>query len=130
MNLHGSIISFPIRFDARGTFATTDRRETVISEAIEDVLETRRGERVMMPDYGIPDFAFSVQDSSFVHRLAYLLERQIKAYVPLVRSVKVDAAKDEEGRIVLQLRWQEVGSINAPGNMVYPVWRLRNGVAR
>lgn len=129
MNLHGSTISFPPRVDARGSVVTTDDRSEIIQQAIRDIIETRRGERVMMPDYGIPDFVFAVQNFSFVHRLAYLLERQIKAYVPLVKSVTVTRGEDEEGRIEINLRYTEVGTINAPRNMVYPVWRLRDVVA-
>ena len=58
-----------------------------------------------------------------------MLERQIKAYVPLVRSVKVTQGSDEEGRIEINIRYTEVGSINAPGNLVFPVWRYRNVAA-
>lgn len=126
MNLQGSAISFPFRTDATGTFLTTDDRRTVIEEAIADVIETRLGERVMVPGYGIPDFVFAVQNFSFGHRLAYVLREQIRAYVPLVRDVEVKATTDDQGRAVVDIRYREVGAVNAPGNMVYPVWRLRN----
>ena len=129
MNFHGSTISFPFQADARGTFVTTADRKEVISQAIQDIIETRRGERVMMPDYGIPDFVFSVQNFSFAHRLAYILEQQIKAYVPLVRDVFVKSSTDDEGRAIVEIRYSEVGSINAPGNLVFPVWRYRDVVA-
>jgi len=128
MNLHGSTISFPFRTDARGTLVTTADRYEVISQAITDIIETRRGERVMMPDYGIPDFAFAVQNFSFAARLAFLLDQQIKRYVPLVKSVRVKSAKDEEGRATLELSYVGVGSVNAPKNLVYPIWRLSDAV--
>jgi len=127
MNLQGSTISFPFRVDARGTFVTSGVREDVIGQAIADIIETRRGERVMMPLYGIPDFVFAVQNFSFAHRLAYMLEEQIKAYVPLVRDVFVKSATDDEGRATVEIRYSDVGAVNAPGNLVYPVWRLRDG---
>ncbi len=126
MNLHGSTISFPFRADARGTFVTTDDRGDLIAQEIADIIETRRGERVMVPDYGIPDYAFAVQNFSFGHRLAYILREQIKAYVPLVRDVEVKTVTDEEGRAMVDIRYREVGAVNAPRNLVYPVWRLRN----
>lgn len=127
MNLAGSTISFPFRVDARGTFVTTAERKEVIEEAIKDIIETRRGERVMVPDYGIPDFVFAVQNFSFIHRLAYHLELQVKRYVPLVKSVRVKLAVNDEGQAILDMQYTEVGTVNAPRNMVYPVWRLRNG---
>lgn len=127
MNLHGSAISFPFRVDARGTFVVATRRDDVVADAIRDVIETRRGERVMMPDYGIRDFVFAVQDFSFGRRLAGVIEDQLKKYVPLVKSVRATSEMDEEGRSVVNIRYEEVGSVNAPRNLVYPVWRLMNG---
>jgi uncharacterized protein len=126
MNLTGSAISFPFRVDQRGGVVTTEDRSTIVAEAIADVIETRRGERVMMPDYGIDDFVFAVQDATFAVRLADQLETQITRYVPLVRSVKVVATTDENGRAVADIRYVELGSINAPKNLVYPIWRLQD----
>lgn len=125
MNLQGSVVDFPFRVDARGTIVTTARRSEVIAQAISDILETRRGERVMLPDYGIDDFIFAVQDFSFAHRLAAHLEDQIRAYVPLVRSVRVTAATDESGRAIANVNYTEVGSVNAPRNLVFPVWKYQ-----
>lgn len=123
MNIHGSTIKFPFQADRRGSTATTAIRQEILSQAIADIIETRQGERVMMPDYGIPDFVFAVQDFSFAPRLAFYLEEQILKYVPLVRSVSVKSATDENGRAVMQLQYVEVGAINAPRNLVFPVWQ-------
>lgn len=125
MNLHGSKIDFPFRPDVRGTVATTSERSELIAQSIADVLETRQGERVMLPDYGIPDFIFAVQDFSFAARLAFHLEEQITRYVPLVTSVKVKAATDDDGRATVELQYTEAGQINAPRNLVFPVWQFR-----
>lgn len=124
MNLHGSTIDFPFRVDARGTCVTTAKRDEIIAQSIRDVLETRRGERVMLPDYGIPDFVFSVVNFSFATRLAFILQEQIKRYVPLVKNVRVRSATDDEGRAVVNISYEEVGRVQAPRNLVYPVWRL------
>lgn len=129
MNLSGSSISFPFRVDARGTIVTTDDRGLIIAEAIADVIETRLGERVMMPNYGIPDFVFSAMDAGFAARLAFMLEEAIQNYVPLVKSVSVTAETDEQGRATVNVRYVEVGSVNAPKNLVYPVWELQEGLA-
>ncbi|MCC6452922.1 MAG: phage baseplate protein, partial [Acidobacteria bacterium] len=67
MNVSGSTVDFPIRVDARGTIVTTARREDVIEQAIGDIIETRRGERVMLPDYGIDDYVFASVDAAFAH---------------------------------------------------------------
>lgn len=124
MNLTGSTLSFPIAPDVlRGALKTVSKREEIIVQAIEDIFETRQGERVMMPDYGVPDFVFSVKDSAFAARLAFYLEAQIANYVPLVRSVTAQSATDELHRAIIKLQYAEVGEINAPRNLVFPVWR-------
>lgn len=129
MKLQGSAISFPFRVDATGGFVCTDDQRDVIAQAIADVIETRKGERVMLPGYGLEDWVFAVQNWSFVPRLKYLLTRQMKAFVPLVKSVTIETAVAEDGRSIWNVRYTEVGSINAPGNMVFPVWRYRENVA-
>ncbi len=123
MDLAGQNLNFPIRVDSRGSIVTTKTRSQVVAEAIMDVLETRQGERVMMPDYGIPDFVFEVMDVGFTARLAYFLEQQITRYVPLVSGITLESSADESGRAIVNLRYMEVGAVNAPRNLVYPVWR-------
>lgn len=129
MNLHGTTINFPFRPDVRGTMATTATRSEVIAQAIADVVETRQGERVMLPDYGIPDFVFAVQDIGFAARIAYHIEQQIIKYVPLVKSLAVKTETDELGRAVVAVQYTEVSEINAPKNLVFPVWQYIGGEA-
>lgn len=126
-NLHGSTLSFPFIADIRGTLKTVSNRSEIIVQAIQDVLETRNGERVMMHDYGIEDYVFAVQDFSFAPRLAYYLEQQILKYVPLVKTVSVKAETDEQGRAVISLQYTEAGEINSPKNLVFPVWQYIGG---
>ncbi|HEV7701365.1 MAG TPA: GPW/gp25 family protein [Pyrinomonadaceae bacterium] len=127
MNLTGTTLSFPVRPDVRGTMSGVVGRGEIIAQAIADIVETRRGERVMLPDYGIDDFVFEVQDASFAIRLAAHLEGQILKYIPLVKNLEVQAATDEDGRATVEVRYTEVGQVNAPRNLVFPVWRLQQG---
>ena len=89
MSLQGSCLSHPFRPDVRGTLATISSREAIVAESIKSIIETRQGERVMVPDYGIPDFVFSVVDFGFAARVAYFVERAIRNYEPLVDQVKI-----------------------------------------
>ena len=137
--LHGSCLSFPIRPDRRGTLATTANRQQIIEESIRSIIETRQGERVMVPDYGLPDFIFEVMDAGFAARVAYFVERQIKRYEPLVDRVKVragavegdrfaDAVAADAQRAAIRVEYTERGS-NVPRSLVYPIWRLRSEFA-
>lgn len=123
-SLYGSALDFPLRVDNRGTVVTTADPVTIVAQAIADLVETTKGERVMLPDYGISDWIFSVQDRTFITRVADELERQIMRYVPFVRKVKITGATDELGRAELSISYELVSEINAPRNLTYPVWQL------
>jgi phage baseplate assembly protein W len=131
-NLHGSCIDFPFRVDPlTGGLATIGDKTTIIRHAIEDILETRKFERVMLPDYGMPDFVFDVVDAGFAARVAYHLKDQIEKYCPLVESVSARANVDDAGRTIVSVSYRERGSsenppaliFEAPRNLAFPVWR-------
>jgi len=133
----GSWLRHPIQPDVRGTLATSAGRQSSVAEmaaaSITAIIETRQGERVMVPDYGIPDFVFSVVDAGFGARLAYFLEQQIQNYEPLVDQVTAQfgsldddnafVAGLQQGRVVISVTYTVRGS-NTPLNLVYPVWQL------
>ncbi|HEY6231358.1 MAG TPA: GPW/gp25 family protein [Pyrinomonadaceae bacterium] len=135
MTLQGSWLSHPFRADQRGMLATSADRAGMIEQSIRSILETRQGERVMVPDYGIPDFVFAVMGPGFVPRLGYFLEQQLRRYEPLIDSVRVragTAVEDvftpgfaaEQQKAAIQIEYTERGS-NTPRNLVYPTWRFR-----
>lgn len=135
MDFQGSCLAIPVAADLRGSLATVSSREAIVAQSILSIVSTRRGERVMMPDYGLPDFVFEVMDAGFVPRVAYFLRKQILAYEPLVEDVRVvvgsmDGDKFapgfalDAGRAALRVEFKVRGS-NLPRNLVYPVWELR-----
>lgn len=135
MSQHGSWLTHPIHSDQHGTLQTTADRAQMVAESIASILETRQGERVMVPDYGIPDFVFDVIDAGFSARLAYFVERQIRRYEPLVDrlTVRVGVLQGDkfapgftadEQLAAIQIEFTVRGS-NTPRNLVYPTWKLR-----
>lgn len=135
MSIFGSCLSFPILVDQRGTLATVSDPVEIVRQSIASIIETRQGERVLLPDYGLPDFLFEVIDSGFAIRVAYLLEQQIRKYEPLVDELEITVGIIEDGnftsgftldqqRAAIQVRFSVRGS-GAEGNLVYPVWQLR-----
>src|SRR5438105_8669074 len=85
----GVTLSFPLRVDARGSLAVARAPEQIASEAIADLIETRPGDRVMVPGYGVRDFLFSTVNAAFKARFAYQLRKQILDYVPAVQDAEV-----------------------------------------
>jgi phage baseplate assembly protein W len=136
MNIHGSSLSIPFAADQRGTLATVSARAELVAQSILSILSTRQGERVMLPDYGIPDYAFATADAGFVPRVAYLLRQQVLKYEPLVDELRVSAGGldgDEfvpglsldAGRVALRVEFTVRGS-KVPHSLVYPTWELRS----
>jgi phage baseplate assembly protein W len=128
MNFYGSALSFPIRPDRRGTLATTSDPVEIVAQAIRDIIQTRPGERVMLPDYGVADLTFAVVDAAFKHTLEYKLEQQIFDYIPGVESLDVTVDISDGSRVEVIVNFSVLGS-NKPGNLVFPIWQLRKDVS-
>jgi phage baseplate assembly protein W len=124
MNLSGSTIQFPVLTDARGTVKTVSNRSELIAQEIAEVIQTRKGSRVLMPDFGLADYVFSTANIGFELLLKIEIETQIKRYVPLVEAVQVVIKNDGDGRIIADLRYTERGEFQSPKNLVYPIWQL------
>ncbi len=135
MSIQGSTLSFPIKPDRRGTLQTVAALTGIIEQSIAAIVTTRQGERVMLPDFGIPDFVFDVMDAGFTARLGFYIAQQVKRYEPLVESLKwrvgvLDADSFAAGftadqqRAAIEITFTERGS-NIPRNLVFPTWRLR-----
>lgn len=135
MLVAGSCLSHLFRADARGTLATVSEPGEVVRQSVLSILSTRQGERVMMPDYGIPDFAFEVMDIGFAGRVAFFLEEQIRKYEPLVTEVGALAgsvvgggfdarlsADAHAAAVCVQFRMRDT---NAPQNLVFPLVEIR-----
>lgn len=133
--LHGSVLAVPAAPGRRGTLATVSTREGVVRLSVLSILGTRQGERFMLPDYGIPDFAFAVKGAGFAASVGYFLRRQILKYEPLVeradvRDGSVDGAafsphlSADEHAAAVEVTVTVRGS-NTPLNMVFGLWDYR-----
>jgi phage baseplate assembly protein W len=133
MTLQGSWLVHPIQPDQRGTTATVSDRVEMVRQSITAIIETRQGERVMVPEYGIPDVVFSVIGIGLAASLAYHVKRQIRKYEPLVDALRVRVGSmidgrfvpgvGDEQRIMLFVEFTVRGS-NTPFNLVFPTWEF------
>jgi phage baseplate assembly protein W len=124
MNFFGSGLSFPIRPDRRGTLATISDPVEIVAQGIRDILLTKPGERVLLPTYGVADLTFAVVNAAFKHRLEYNLEQQIADYIPGVERLDVNVDVSDSSRVEVTVNFS-VASSNRPGNLVFPLWGLR-----
>lgn len=140
LDYYGRCLRLPIAADARGTLAVLSSREEIVEQSIRSIVETRQGERVMLPDYGLPDFVFSVMDAGFAARVAYFIEEQVRRYEPLVEEVCAQAGTIRDGRFESALALADthraavrvvykVRGGSAPRNLVFPTWELAASAA-
>lgn len=132
--IQGKTLSHPIQPDVRGTLGTISRKGEIVEQSIIAFVETRQGERVMLPDYGIPDFCFEVMDAGFTARIAYFVER-VRFYEPLIEKIKAFAGffadeqfvpgfTEDQQIAAVAVEYIERGQ-NTPRNLVFPTWQLR-----
>lgn len=134
MNILGSTISFPFRAGSRGGMVVASKDDEIIAQAIFDLLETRQGERVMLPSYGLPDGLFDALDATFAPRLAFFIEEQIRGYVTAVESVSASSGTLNAGEFTpdalppshtaaIRVAWTKRGQ-SVPQELIFPTWRL------
>lgn len=125
----GRGLSFPIKVDKstgkiKMVFAQDD-----IKESIRIILGTKKGERVMRPEFGskLNDFLFETIDETTL----FLIEDEVKSAItnwePRVEDVSVKASlKDHnEGRVDINIEYK-VRMTNNLFNLVYPFY-LKEG---
>lgn len=133
-NILGKTISFPVRPDVRGAMAVTSSDDEVLVQAIIDLIETRQGERVMLPTYGLPDLIFDALDAGFASRLAFYIEEQVRNYFPAIDRVSAEAGNLNDSQFTpnglpathtaaVRVRWTKRGEA-VPQELIYPTWRL------
>lgn len=134
MNILGATLSFPPRPDKRGTLAVVSSDDEIITQSIIDLIETRQHERVLLPNFGLPDNLFDVIDSDFAARLAFFIEEQINNYITAVKSVSAESGSFKKGRFefnaqpethtaAIRVRWtKRNGAVRQ--ELIYPTWRF------
>lgn len=122
--------SFPVKIDKNTGKMKTSSREDDIKEAIKIILGTRKGERVMRPNFGcnIGQFIYETMDDTTL----FLIEEEVKESVlnwePRIEDINVKAIKDERsyGKININVSYR-VRRTNNLFNLVYPFY-LKEGV--
>lgn len=132
-NIHGSTLAFPISVDERGTLRTISDPVEMAEQYLRDLIETRTGERTMLPNYGMSDRIFAVKGAGFTAQLAAELEEKVRDYIPLIDSITVTVGELAEGRFspgfaldqhraAIEVQFTVQGS-NTPRNLVFPTWQ-------
>ena len=114
-----------VTFDPRWGRVDMSEGETDIQEAIFIILTTRRGSRVMRPDFGcsineLPFQAISSRLAAEIERGVAEALRRFEARIDLT-EVRVGTAADIDGRLDVTIAYR-VRTTNQRGNLVYPFY--------
>lgn len=121
----GTGFSFPIEVEeATGRMKTVSLEED-IAQAIRIILMTRKGERVMHPDFGcdIYDYAFDTMDYTTRFQMEQAVREALMVWEPRIINVEVhiNDEQETEGVLLIEISYI-VRSTNNPFNLVYPYY--------
>lgn len=120
----GKGFAFPVSVDPVSGRMKTAEDEESIQQAVYLILMTRKGERVMRPEFGcgIHDFAFESMDFGTISRMEESVREALILWEPRIRDIEVDITSGEkEGMMEIHIRYV-VRSTNNPYNLVYPFY--------
>lgn len=123
----GRGMKFPPQINpVTGRFVMSEKEQSV-KESIYLILMTRKGERLMRPEFGSRtfDYVFSETSLTMLHVMARELERDITRGEPRVQDVEIEMDCDSRPEcLLIHIRYKVSGS-NTPENMVFPFYMDR-----
>lgn len=120
---------FPVQKDASGDVALAEY-EADVREAIEIILRTAPGERVMRPDFGcgIHALAFEAVNSHTINMARFHVEEALNQWEPriLLHDVRVQADAEDPAAVMITIDYT-VRSTDSRFNLVFPFYLERSG---
>jgi phage baseplate assembly protein W len=105
----GQGLTWPLQVDSRGGLALA-RGEREIEQAIQIILETAPGERVMRPEFGcrIHDLVFAPHDAATEGLAIHYVEEALERWEPRVTVQQISIATDpaRDGVLLIEIRYQ------------------------
>jgi len=122
--------AYPVQLDPNTGRVQYAEYEADIRQAIQIILGTSRGERVMRPDFGcsIHDLVFETMDTTTLQRIRSVVEESLTRYEARIEllGVDVDPSVVAEGKLLIELEYR-VRLTNQVGNLVYPFYFREGG---
>ncbi|MDR0350663.1 MAG: GPW/gp25 family protein [Coriobacteriales bacterium] len=122
--------SYPVNVNKATGRVNLSEYEDDIQEALRIILSTRRGERVMRPDFGssLHEYVFEPADLNTATLIKKATTDAISQWEPRVKDLRVEVSfpKGAQGGFVLDISYV-VNATNSMYNMVYPFF-LNEGI--
>jgi phage baseplate assembly protein W len=120
----GQGLTWPLRVDSRGGLALA-HGEREIEQAIQIILETAPGERVMRPEFGcrIHDLVFAPHDAATEGLAIHYVEEALERWEPRVTVQQVHVATDpaRDGVLLIEIRYQ-IKNTHDERSIVHPFY--------
>ena len=120
----GKGFAFPLSVDPVTGRMEMAEYEEDIKQAIYIIIMTRKGERVMRPDFGcsVHDYAFDTMDYENLTRVEEAVKDALILWEPRIRDIEVKAyVADGDGKLNISINYV-VRTTNNPYNLVYPFY--------
>lgn len=121
----GKGFKFPIQVDEITGKMKTSSYEEDIKEAIYIILMTKKGERVMNPDFGCGayEYVFDTMDYTTLSMMEREVREALTLWEPRITDLEVNLEVDEtqEGCVQVKIGYT-VRSTNNPYNLVFPFY--------
>jgi phage baseplate assembly protein W len=118
--------SFPPTFDNTTNKVAMTSDEADIQLSLQILLSTRKGERVMLPDYGcnLNEMLFEPMNATFKSYISEMIRTAILYYEARIdlNSLLIDDSQDAEGIIIINISYT-VRTTNSRFNFVYPFYK-------
>lgn len=118
--------SFPPAFNFTSGAVGMTSDEADIQRSLQILLSTRKGERVMLPDYGcnLDEMVFEPMTTTFKTYISEMIKKAILFYEARItlQTIKIDDSREPEGFILIILEYI-VRTTNSRFNFVYPYYK-------
>jgi phage baseplate assembly protein W len=118
---------FPPSVNEKGNVALSEEEDN-IREALQIILGTVRGERVMQPDFGcdIHELVFHPNTPSTCALVSHYVTVALRKWEPRITEIQVDARPDFESENQVNVRvGYRVVKTNTLDNLVFPFYLRR-----
>lgn len=116
---------FPVSVDPSTGRIQTSSMEEDIQEAIEIILGTAKGERIMRRNFGskIKEFVFESADATTLNLLKREVQLALSEWEPRITDLTVEVFKDpkQQSKLVIEINYR-VRKTNNLFNLVYPFY--------
>ena len=118
--------SFPPSFNKFNGAVDVTSDETDIQRSLEILLSTRKGERIMQPDYGcnLDEMLFEPMNTTFKTYMGEVISTAILFYEARIQlqSVMIDDSNEINGVILIVIDYT-IRTTNSRFNYVYPYYK-------